>query len=139
MIVEHFDALKARITAHPKLAGRVYDVARTGTSGLIRDNYVILAGGVPTAVDDERFTNVPAPESKSDYEFRTRAVGTTTAAVRDYLDAVLAQCVGHRLSVPDRDCSPLRVSDSGDITEDRNATPSLYYADVFWEMTSSPA
>lgn len=138
MIAEHFDAIKARLTQHQILATKVFDVARTGTAGLLRENYVILAGGIPVAVDDERYTAVPVPDSKSDYEYRTRAVGTTPAAVRMFLDAVLTQLVGHRLVVAGRECTPLRVADSGDLTEDKGATPSMYYADIFWETTSSP-
>ena len=139
LIADHFDAVKAQLGATPMTANQVYDIARTNTSGLIRANYLILFGGPPEDLDDDRYSAAQRLDSTADYIYTVRAVGTTPAAVRMWTDAALTQLVGAVLVIPGRKCDPIRLDDSTAIQEDKGATPSLYYSDTDYLLRSSRA
>lgn len=139
LIASHFDAVKARLSAHPMISTQVFDIARTNTTGLIRANYIILFGGPPESLDDDRASAPQQSDSTAEFIYTVRAVGTTPAAVRAWSDAAFTQLVGAVLSVPGRKCDRIILDDSTPIQEDKGATPSLYYSDTDYLLRSSRA
>lgn len=139
IISAHFDAVKARLSAHSMIGANVFDVARTNTSGLIRANYLILFGGPPEVLGDDRVFGFQQADSAAEFIYTVRAVGTTPAAVRAWSGAAFSQLVGHVLTVPDRKCDRIILDDSTAIQEDKGATPSLYYSDTDYLLRSSRA
>ena len=139
LIADHFDAVRSRLNAHPMIANQVYDIARTGTAGLIKANYLILFGGPPESLNDDRAFGTQQADSTAEFIYTVRAVGTTPAAVRAWSDAAFTQLVGHVLTIPGRKCDRIILDDSTPIQEDKGATPSLYYSDTDYLLRSSRA
>lgn len=139
MITAHFNAVKARLEAHPQLSGKVYDSARVGTSGLIRDNYVILFGNGPDVLDDDRLAATQQADSDAEFLYPIRAIGTTTTAVRLLSEAVAAQLIGRTLTIPNRVASPIELDDSGPLEIDDSVSPPLFYADSDYILRTSRA
>lgn len=138
-MIAHFTAMKARLETHPQLAGKVYDSARVGTNGLIRDNYVVLFGLGPDVLDDDRLSAPQLADSDAEYVYPVRAIGTTTAAVRLLSQAVFDQLVGHELVVPGRISSRIKLDDSGPVEVDDSVSPPLFYADAEYLVKTSRA
>ena len=139
MIADTFAAVKARLEDHPQLTGKVFDSARVGTSGLIRDNYVILFGNGPDTLDDDRLSAPQLPDSDAEFLYPVRAVGTTTAAVRLLTQAVFAQLVGHELVIPGRTSTRIKLDDSTPIEVDYSTPPPLFYSDADYTFKTSRA
>lgn len=135
IISAHFDAVKARLESSPMTASNVFDIARTNTTGLIKANYLILFGGPPDVLDDDRLSAPQLPDSNAEFLYTVRSVGTTPAAVRLWSDAAMTLLVGHTPVVAGRNCSRITLDDSDPIQQDG----VLYYADTHYELKSSRA
>lgn len=135
-ISAHHAAVRARIEAHPKLSGKVDDVARVKTNGeYARANYVVLGVTTPGLVED-RLTNVPGPDADGELTVHARVVAVDVAGVNLLTDALLEQLQGHLLTVPSRAVTPLN-GEVEDIDYDRAA--NLFHRDVWFEATTSRA
>lgn len=140
IISSHFNAVKARLSESAFIGSNVYDIARTNTDGgLVRANYLVLFGGPPDVLDDDRLAAPQLPDSEAEFVYTVRAVGTTPTAVRDWSDKALTQLVGHVPVVVGRSCGAIELDGSDPIQEDRGATPSLYYSDTDYLLRSSRA
>lgn len=135
IISAHFDAVKSRLESSPMTANNVFDIARTNTTGLVKANYLILFGGPPDVLDDDRLSAPQLPDSDAEFLYTVRAVGTTPAAVRLWSDAGMTLLVGFTPVVAGRRCSRITLDDSDPIQQDG----VLYYADTHYELKSSRA
>lgn len=127
--MSEFDAVRSLLEDAPMLSGRVRDTAVTDKGEVVRDNYVVLFGAGPDALDDGRYGSIPRPESDAEFEFPGRAVGTDPEAVRLILHAV-RQVVGKKPLVAGRRCDPV-VVDFESVKVDNSVSPPLYFSD-FW-------
>jgi hypothetical protein len=138
LISEHFDAFKALVTARAALADKAFDSARlTETGGLVRGTYVIIFGGGPDRLDDERLTSPQLPDSEADFIYPVRSVSTTPAGARATADHVMQAVLGKTPAVAGRSCSRVRMEPSGGVETDDNAVPPLFYCDDEYSFTSS--
>ena len=136
-----FSAFRARLEAHPILAGKIDTAIRITTTGeAVRENYVVAYPASPTRLDDDRYTAVPTAVSASDFDYDVRYVAVDADGVLILADATHKQLVGHRLTVAGRACSPLRLVpgvEEGRVEFDRASR--LYYLDDTFRFTSRPA
>lgn len=134
MIAAEYAAVEAQLEADSALVVRdtVYDPA----GAIVRGSYVVLFGGSPDDLDDDRFSNVPDLNSKAEYVYTTRSVSTTPDGVRAVQTHVFTQLVGTVLTVTDRKCDPLRHTHGDDIQADASVKPPLFYADDEWTLVS---
>jgi hypothetical protein len=140
VIAETFEALKARLEAHPQLAGLVFDsVLYDGENRLRTDPYVILYPAIPEEITAGRYTAVADFEATGTFVFDVRTVGPSAAVCARLTDKVLAQLLGHRLVIEGRKCDPLTLESAGDVRADANVKPPLFYVDVGFELINRPA
>ncbi len=133
-------ALKARAEENPHLAGLIEDVVRVNDSDEpVQANYVVLTMSVPEENTD-RWTAVRRPDQDREVVFNTQAVAVDPAGVMFFVEDLKAQFLGHRLTVPTRNCDPIRRLpdvEEGEIRHDRSA--GLYYAHMSWAFISRAA
>lgn len=140
MIAETYEALKARLEAHPQLAGIVSDsVLYDGEDRLRTDSYVILYASVPDEVASNRYTAVADYEATGTFVFDVRAVASSAALCARLTDKILTQLLGYRLVIEGRRCDPITLESSGDVRADSKVIPPLFYADVGFELINRPA
>lgn len=135
----HFAAVKARLESDPTLTGKVFDTANVDAAGaVVRGNYVLLFGGGPDSLDDDRLSAPQSPDSDADYTYTVRCVSTVPDVVRSMQSKVVSLLAGHRLVVPSRDCPPAEI-EAYPVEWDTTLKPPLYFADVDIELHSSRA
>jgi hypothetical protein len=134
MISEEYAAIEARLAADTALAVRdtVYDSA----GELYRGTYVVLFGGGPDALDDNRLASAQDVGSDAVYVYTVRCVSTTPAGVRSALNHVATQLVGFIPTVTGRTCDPIRMTHSTNVEPDASVKPPLYYGDVEFSLSS---
>lgn len=139
-MIAEFDAVKARLEAHPDLA--ISESARRNTDGvLVREQYVILFGGPADELDDERLASAQMPDSDATYIYPTRSIAVTADGARRVFNAVLEQLVGFRPVIAGRRCSPIRMVERvpSPVEADMSVTPPLYYVNASFELKSDRA
>lgn len=111
------------------------------TDGTIRRASYVVAHdlGADDPPDDERYTKRPDAASKVTYRYVTKAVGTTPFAAREVDDKVAAQVVGEVLEVAGRVCDPIVRDEVGDMKQDTDTSPPLYFIESDYLVTSKPA
>lgn len=130
-----FAAFKARMEAHPKLAGKISAIVRKNEDGPVRTNYVVAKSSKPDRLDDARFTGVNVFESDRRFTYDVRVVGTSADALDTLGEAVLMQLAGHTLDVTGRACSPLVLVPDVEEGDGYDRTADLFYRDFsfrFW-------
>lgn len=138
-----FNAFKARAEAHTIITGKTDTTVRVTKSGdAVRENYVVLWPAAPDRLNDDRFNLVPTSASDRLLTFDTRPVAVDADGVLMFAEALLAQLVGHELTVTGRACSPIRLVEGveeGRVEYDRSSR--LYYLDMsfrFWSRRAEP-
>ena len=127
--MSEFDAVKLLLESVPVLSGKVHEAALVDDGKAVRANYVVLFGAGPESLDDERYGDVPRPESDAEYSFPGRAVGTDPGAVRLELSAVQS-LVGRKPVVAGRRCDPV-VVEFDPVKVDNSVSPPMFFSD-FW-------
>lgn len=137
---KHYNAVKARLEASPVLAGKVYNTLATDSTGKpIRTSYVILYGGAPDALDDDRLSSVQSKDSDAEYIYTLRSVGSTADAALATADVVSSQLIGFVPVIPGRACSAIWLDDGDMVRMDDSISPPLFYIDNDYGLRSSRA
>ncbi len=140
MLRAHFAAFKSRLEGHSLLAGKVDTAVRVSNGSPVRANYVVAFPDVPDRLDDARYTASQRATSTATFSFDVRVVATSADGVLLFADAVVAQLVGHSLTVAGRVCDPMRLVEGveeGRVEFDR--TSELFYLDVSFRFVSREA
>lgn len=136
-MIAEYAAVKARIESDPALAGKVHDSALVNVDGsLVRDQYVILFGGGPERLSDDRVTAPQMPDSDAEYVYTARSVSVSADGCRAVASKVYARLVGFRPDVAGRKCQRMRLDDSGPVQADNNISPPLYFLDQDFVLIS---
>jgi hypothetical protein len=141
MILEHFTAMQARLEADATLTGKVFAAARVADNGtLIRDQYVILFGGGPEVLDDDRFTAPQRATSKAEFVYTVRAISVTADGALAVATKVLNQLVGFVPTITGRVCERIRLDEGsfGESKADASAMPPLYFLDADYVLVTRP-
>ena len=135
----HFAAMKARLESDSTLTGKVFDTANVDSTGaVVRGTYVLLFGGGPDSLNDDRLAAPQSAGSDADYSYTARCVANTPDLVRSVQSKVIALFAGHRLEVAGRACTPADV-EGYPVEWDTALKPPLYFADIDIELHSSRA
>lgn len=141
MILETYAAMKTRAEAEATLTGKVVNTVRVDNNGtLIRDQYVILFGGGPERLDDDRFTAPQKPTSKAEFVFPTRSVSVTPDGALAVATKLMNQFVGFTPTITGRICERIQL-DEGSFSEvkiDDSVLPPLYFVDADYTLVTRP-
>ena len=132
-----YAAVSARLAADPALVVRdtVYD-----TSGaLFRGQYVVLFGGAPDELDDQRYSHPQASDSRAVYVYTARCVAVTADGVRSVLDHVMTQLIGFAPVIAGRKCWAMTMTLTQDPAPDTSVQPPLYFCDTEFTLVSDRA
>lgn len=136
----HYNAMRARLEASAVLAGRVHSaMAFTDDGEPIRTAYVILYGGGPDDLGDDRFTAPQTADSTAEYVYPVRSVGPTADSALATATVVFAQLVGAKLTLTGRKLDALRHTYSRPVDVDDSVKPPLFYCDDEYTLVSHPA
>ena len=136
----HYAAVKARLEASTVLAGKVYNtLAKKADGTFITTSYVILYGGTPDSLDDERLSSVQSIDSDAEYIYTVRSVSSTADAALATADVAAAQLIGVVLTVSGRVCNPILLDDGGVVEMDSSLSPPLFFLDNAFLLKSSRA
>lgn len=139
-MLAHYNGVKDLIAGEPTLAGKVHSAALVNPSGaMVRETYVILFGGPPETLDDGRPHSPQGIDADAEYLYTARCVSTTGDGALAVAAKVLKRTVGVVLTIPDRECQPIELDDSTNVTPDDNVKPPLYYVDLDLLLKSSRA
>jgi len=137
MIQEHFASVRTLIVAEVPAAVQVVDSVLTSSTGeLVRATYVVLFGGGPDSLDDDRLTAPQVAASDAEYGYTARCVSVTADGARTLAGRVF-MAVGGVPVVAGRACGPLGFEGSEPVQVDNNISPPLFYIDVELSLTSS--
>lgn len=135
-----YTAFKSRLEGHPLLSGKVSTAVRFANGNPVRTNYVVAYPSAPDRLDDERYTAAPSASSERTLTYDVRVVAVDADGVLLLAEAVVAQVVGHRLSVSGRVCDPMWLVpgvEEGRVEYDK--TTDLYYLDMSFRYVSRRA
>lgn len=130
-----YEAFKARLEEHPKLAGKVDRIVRKNGDEPVRANYVVAKSSKPDRLTNDRLTGVDDYEADRRFTYDVRVVTTSDEALDTLGEPVLIQLAGHTLDVPGRNCSPIRLVEDVEEGDGYDRTADLYYRDFsfrFW-------
>lgn len=130
-----FAAFKARLEAHPILAGKVFPIVRKNGDEPVRANYLVAKSSKPDRYEDGRFTGVNVFESDRRFTYDVRVVTTSDGALDTLGEPVVQQLLGHSLAVPGRACSPIALVADVEEGDGYDRTADLYFRDFsfrFW-------
>lgn len=134
---KHYAAVKARLEAAAVLTGRVHSAMAFAADGKpIRTAYVILYGGGPDDLDDDRFTAAQSVDSTAEYVYPVRAVGPTADSALATASVAFAQLVGAKLTVTGRRLDAIRHTFSRPVEMDDSVKPPLFYCDDEYTLVS---
>lgn len=135
----HFDAFKSRIAADATLDVHDSKAPRSSDGTLLYDTYVVLYGGGPEMLDDERATAAIRANSTVEYVYTTRSVAPDAAGCRSVHDHVATQVAGYVLTVSGRACRPIRHTggDANPLPDD-SVRPPLFFMDDEWTLVTDP-
>lgn len=137
---KHYAAVKARLEASPVLAGKVHNTIATDAAGVpIRTSYVILFGGSPDVLDDDRLTSEQSTDSDAEYLYTVRAVGANADAALATADVVKGQLIGFAPTISGRSCPAMWLDDGSDVEPDVSIKPPLFYIDLEFGLKSNRA
>lgn len=135
-MLKHFSAVKARLVSQLPVAVTVQDTAMVdGVGGLVKAQYVILFGGGPDVLDDDRLTAPQLPDSDAEFLYSARCVAVTADGARGVAQLVVNALVGFRPVVAGRNCSPIELDGSDNVALDK----PLWYLDLDFVLKSSRA
>jgi len=130
-MLNHFVGMKALVVAAVPAAVKVEDTALLdSTGGLVRASYVILYGGGPDELNDNRFTALQLPDSDAEYTFQARCVGISANSARTVAQYVMNGVVGQVPVVTGRRCGAVRLTDSALVEPDHAVKPPMWYLDM---------
>lgn len=132
----HFEAVKARLELDTALAGQVRDTIYDGAGEVVHGSYVVLFGGAPDLLDDNRATKIQDQDSTATYVYTVRSVSTTPGGVRSVVAKVVAQIVGFAPTVTGRRCDTLRLTHTTGVDKDATVKPPLYFEDDEFTLVS---
>ena len=136
----HYAAVKARLEASAALAGKVYNtLARKADGTLITTSYVILYGGTPDVLDDERLSSVQSIDSDAEYIYTVRSVSSTADGALATADVASTQLITAVLVISGRLCNPILLDDGGVVEMDASLSPPLFFLDNAFLLKSSRA
>lgn len=137
---KHYAAVKARLEASPVLAGRVYNtLAKSADGKLITTSYVILYGGTPESLDDERLSSVQSKDSDAEYIYTVRSVSSTADGALATADVAATQLIGFVPVITGRNCNPILLDDGGTVDMDASIATPLFFLDNDFLLKSSRA
>ena len=126
----HYKAVKARLEASPVLAGNVYNtLAKSADGSLITTSYVILYGGAPDVLNDDRVSAPQSKDSDAEYVYTVRSVGVNADAALATADVASTQLIGFVPTLAGRRCQRIRLDDGGSVEMDSSLTPPLFFID----------
>ena len=127
---KHFKAVKDRLEASPVLAGNVYSaLAKKSDGSLITTSYVILYGGAPDVLNDDRVTAPQTKDSDAEYVYTVRSVGVNADAALATADVASTQLIGFVPTIEGRRCQRIKLDDGGSVEMDSSLTPPLFFID----------
>lgn len=131
MILNHLDAILARLRANPDLAGIVYDEKiPTGATKYVN---VFVNTGFD---DDPRFTG---PTMRTTFTFTIHSVGGNRRQSLWVAERVREQLVNFTPTVTNRQCGRLEHPISRPVLADTSSNPPLWYAVDQFDLTSYAA
>lgn len=137
MISAEFDAVKARLAADTSLKVRdsVYEDGTT-TGAVFYGTYVVLFGGGPDRLDDERLAKTQALDSDATYVYTVRCVAATAQGARYVLQHVCTQLIGFVPSIAGRSCDPMWLSAADEVQPDTSLLKPLFFCDPEFTLVS---
>jgi len=136
----HFASVRAQFIASLPVAVTVEPAYMTNTDGTLkRVQYVILDGGPPDVLDDERLASPQSTDSDAEYLYDVKAVAVNFDGCLNLVQKVLDGVVGFRPVVEGRNCNAIELDDSDKIKPDYTVKPPLFYCDMTLLLKSSRA
>jgi len=136
----HFAAVKAQLVSSLPVAVTVEPAYMTNTDGTLkRVQYVILDGGPPDVLDDERLASPQSPDSDAEYLYDVKAVAVNFDGCLTIVQKVLDGVIGFRPVIAGRNCQPIELDGSDKIKPDYTVKPPLFYCDMTLLLKSSRA
>lgn len=136
-MIAEFEAVKAQLEADTRLVVR--DTVYDAQGAVVQGTYVVLFGGGPDTLNDERVTKQQEVTSDSVTVYTVRSVSTTPAGVRSALEHVLTQLVGFIPTVEGRVCDAVQLTHSVDVQPDASVKPILFFCDNEFSLSSRTA
>lgn len=116
-LLEHFEAIKTLLNLAPTLTGKVRDTVMVKAGEPVRGIYVVLNGGGPTELEDERLTAIQLLDSDAVYEFETTSIAPDPTGALAVAAAVEAALIGKTFNVAGRRIGSIRLEESGDVDD----------------------
>ncbi len=136
---QHFEAAMAAIPA-PVAAHDTKVPIDPVTDKVIRASYVVVYDlGADDPPSNVRLTETQRSDASITWRYRARSVGITPFAARSVDSAVADGMVGKRVVVAGRSCWPIRLDVVGEVVEDKDVSPPLYFVDSEYLLRSDPA
>lgn len=135
---EQFDKFKGLIPAPVAAHDMGAPLAEDGQ--LLRASYAIVYDlGADRAPRDDRYAARQTAASASIWRYVVRSVGTTPFAARAVDDAVAQGVTGRTIQIDGRLFEPVELAEIGEVQEDADSSPPLYYVESDYLLRSQPA
>ncbi|WP_433584551.1 hypothetical protein [Microbacterium hydrocarbonoxydans] len=134
-MAEEWAAFRSRLEESPIIAGKISPIVRRDKDGAVRESYIVAKSARPDRLRDARYTATPRPDSNRRYTWDVRVVAVDADGLDILGDAVLAQAVGHVLTVSGRVCDPIELVENVEEGDGYDRTTDLFFRDFsfrFW-------
>jgi len=129
-----FEAVMDRL--EDRFPGKVTDTVKLTTAGeYVRDNYVIVLGGVPDEFGGDRQAFRQVEDDNAVLPVTVQVVGVSAAVVRSMLSAAMDELVGWKPVVDGRNCS-IRFESASAPEPDTSVKPPLFVANANYIIRS---
>lgn len=134
---EQFEQFKSLIPAPVAAHDMGAPLAEGGQ--LLRASYAIVYDiGTDRPPRDDRYTKRQTADSAATWRYVVRSVGVTPFAARSVDEAVARGVVGRTIEVAGRVFEPIEQDDVGEVEEDADSSPPLYYVESDYLIRSQP-
>jgi len=132
-----YAAVSARLQADTALLVR--DTVYAASGDVFQGSYLVLFGGAPDELDDQRSSRQQDVSSRAVYVYTTRCVSQTPDGVRSVIDKAMTQLIGFTPTISGRKCWAITMTHSTDVQPDTSVKPILFYADLEFTLVSDRA
>lgn len=136
MMLAHFLAFKALLTAISVLSNKVYANVRTASGQPVRANYIVLFPDAPADLGDARLMARQSVDSRSRWRYDVRVVAVDADGLLGLADAVMS-VIGKVPQVTGRKAEPVSLVPGVEEGRGRfDSVSDLHYLDLSFEFWS---
>lgn len=136
MILEHKQAVLARLRADTALANKTYDTEVKSTNGAaVSTPYCVVYSNQ----GNREIERLNASQTRANFTFTIHSVGSTAEQAQAVAAKVYKQLMGFKPTVADRSCWPMRAEMSQAVRPDKDVLPVVFYAVDEFTLSSTPA